>query len=85
MATTEEYGALLTALALIDAYAERDEDSISALLDGIDAAPVVSNLLEIMQRLLNILAVVTEDDPRAPIELLRSQTLNQMAAQGFTK
>lgn len=29
MATTEEYGALLTALALIDAYAARDEDSIS--------------------------------------------------------
>lgn len=85
MATTEEYGALLTALALIDAYAERDEDSISALIDGIDAAPVVSHLLDIMNRLLRILAVVTEDDPRAPIELLRRTTLDQMAAKGFTK
>ncbi|MCV7300662.1 hypothetical protein H7J93_13585 [Mycobacterium barrassiae] len=83
MATTEEYGALLTALALIDAYAERDEDSISALLDGQDAAPVVSNLLEIMHRLLRIISVVTEDDPRKPIEELRRRTLAQIAQKGF--
>ncbi|WP_422747908.1 hypothetical protein ACN27E_07550 [Mycobacterium sp. WMMD1722] len=83
MATTEEYGALLTALALIDAYAERDEDSISALLDGIDAAPVVSNLLEVVHRLLRILAVVTQDDPRKPIAELRRRALAQIAERGL--
>ncbi|PND58136.1 hypothetical protein CRM90_09120 [Mycobacterium sp. ENV421] len=83
MATTEEYSALLTALALIDAYADRDEDSISALFDGQDAAPVVSNLLEIVQRLLRIISVVTKNDPLTPIEELRRRTLAQIAEKGF--
>lgn len=83
MATTEQYGALLTALALIDAYAVRDEDSISALLDRQDAGPVVSNLLEIVHRLLRIVAVVTDDDPRLPIDELRRRTIEQMAQKGF--
>lgn len=85
MATTEQYGDLLTALALIDAYADRDEDSINALLDGQNAGPVVSHVLDITNRLLNIVSLVTEGDPRAPIEMLRSQTLTQMAAKGFTQ
>lgn len=83
MATIDQYSALLTALALIDAYAERDEDSINALLDGQEAAPVVSNLLEVIKRLLRILSVVTEDDPLKPIEELRRRTLAQIAQKGF--
>lgn len=83
MATTDQYSALLTALALIDAYAERDEDSISALLDGQDGGPIVSNLLEVIQRLLRIIAAVTEVDPLKPIDVLRQTTLAQIAERGF--
>ncbi|MCV7302632.1 hypothetical protein H7J93_23695 [Mycobacterium barrassiae] len=83
MATTDEYGALLTALALIDAYADRDEDSITALLDGQDAGPVVSNLLEVTHRLLRIIAAVTQVDPLKPIDVLRQSTLAQIAHKGL--
>lgn len=83
MATTDQYSALLTALALIDAYAERDEDSINALLDGQDSGPVVSNLLEVIQRLLRIISVAMDDDPLMPIAFMRRATLAQIAQKGF--
>lgn len=81
MATTEDYDALLTALALIDAYAEADGDKIDALLVGQDAAPVISNLLEVLTRMLRALGRVTGQEPHAPIELMRRRTLAQMAGQ----
>ncbi|MCH9729531.1 MAG: hypothetical protein K0U84_07625 [Actinomycetia bacterium] len=83
MATTDEYGTLLTALALIDAYAGKDKESIDVLLDGQDAAPVVSHLLEVMCRLLRILSLVTQDDPLMPIDDLRRRTLEQIAEKGL--
>ena len=81
MATTEDYDALLTALALIDAYAEADGDKIDALLVDQDAAPVISNLLEVLTRMLRALSRITGHEPHAAIELMRRRTLAQMAEQ----
>lgn len=43
----------------------------------------MSNLLKVIQRLLRIIAAVTEVDPLKPIDVLRQSTLAQIAQKGL--